>query len=98
MLDNPRALKIEAKPPKFDDTRNPNEFLGRLEKYYNIKSITDNGSLNVLDNALEERLKACFETQRSTLLNFDDFKDKSLAESYSVRIRVKTKSAGLKAV
>ena len=92
-MDNLCAPNVEAKPPKFDDTRNLNEFLGRLEKCYNIKSIPDNGRLNVLDSALEGRSKAWLETQRCTLLNFDDFKDKFLAEFYSVPIRVKTKSA-----
>ena len=63
LVDNLRALNIEAKPPQFDDTRNPNEFLGRLEKYYKLKSIPDNGRLNVLHSALEGRLEAWFETQ-----------------------------------
>ena len=95
LVDGLRAINVDAKVPKFNETDNPIEFLERMQKYFTLKNITRANCLNVFDCALEGRARAWFDAQRNGFVDYDDFKTKFLNEFYSIPIRVKIKSRWL---
>lgn len=95
LVDGLKNMNLDVKPQKFDETENANQFVERLEKYYTTKSVPENNWLNVLDSAFEGRARAWFETKKSSLVNYQDFKNKFLAEFFSIPVRVNIKSAWL---
>lgn len=92
LIDGFRVLNIEIKPPKFDESENPNLFLEKLNKFFLTKRISEENKLNVLEGVFEGRVRVWFETQRNQFIDFNDFRIKFLNEFYSIPIRVKYKS------
>lgn len=89
-----RVLNIDSKMPKYDDnqTKNPNEFLNNLNRYFTIKQINDEHRLLLIENALEGRAKMWYETNRDEFMDYEQFKAAFLKEFFSIPIRVKIKS------
>lgn len=93
LIDGMRAIQIDVKPPKFDDLRNPHSFLEKLEKFFQLKQISRENRLDILDGVFEDRAKLWYETQN--LLTNDEFKRKFLHEFYSIPVRVQIKATWL---
>lgn len=95
LIDGLKVMNIDAKVPKFEESKNPNQFIERLKKFYSLKAVSDKNKLSFLDGAFEGRARAWFETQKGLMINYIDFKNKFLAEFYSIPIRVQIKSGWL---
>lgn len=91
LVEGLKELSVDTKIQKFCEPSNPNEFIERLEKYFVAKNLQGN-RLNSLDSCFDGRARAWFESQRKSLLNYNDFKTKFLSEFFSIPIRVKLKS------
>lgn len=95
LINGLRTINIDIKVPKFDESENPNQFIERLQRFYTVKSIPNDGKLSVLEGSFEGRARAWFDTQKNTFINYEDFQTKFLAEFYSIPVRVKIKSSWL---
>lgn len=42
LIDGLKVLNVDAKSPKFEETKNTNDFLEKLEKFYVLKSTQEN--------------------------------------------------------
>ena len=88
-----QTVSIDLKIPKFEDeSRNPNEFIVTLNKYFVTKSIRNEHKLDIVYNALEGQAKFWFEANRDNFADYNAFSQSFLEEFYSVPIRVKIKS------
>ncbi|XP_043480161.1 uncharacterized protein LOC122509901 [Leptopilina heterotoma] len=94
LIDGLRGLNVETKIPRFCEPENPNHFIEKLEKYFVLKNLQGN-RLSLIDGCFDGRARAWFESQRSTLINYADFKTKFLAEFFSIPIRVKLRAEWL---
>lgn len=95
LLNGFRGLNMSVKPPKFVDSQHPKKYLSDLIKFFNNNNIAMQNRVSMLDNVFEDRAADWFETQKNSIVSFDDFQQKFLAEFFSVPVRVQMKSQWL---
>lgn len=63
LIDGLRMTHLDVKPPTFDGSQNPQNFLDKLEKFFIVKQIPDTNRLIYLDAAFLDKAKLWFEIQ-----------------------------------
>lgn len=57
LVDGMRAIHVEAKTPKFCDSKNPQNFIEKLDKFFQIKQFSLNECMAYLDEIFDGNSK-----------------------------------------
>lgn len=85
-------LHLNIEVPKFNEERNPLEYLENLERYMSLKNVREEYKMTVLENILEGRVKTWYQVTKNAITNFGVFKAHFRKEFYAIPNRVQFKN------